>query len=175
MDRESRPPRKTTETTETTETSRDPAPVSLSGDAASSLRETPSPEFRGADGEKKPRRARRILVVDDDLAILEALALLLGSRYDVLTASDGEEALRLIQERSVDLVVSDVLMPLLAGEELVEAARRSGVRTPVILISGHAERLERAKGVGADDYLYKPFPFRTLEERIERLLGAPPS
>ena len=119
---------------------------------------------------KKPS-GRRILVVDDDLAILEALELLLGGRYDVLTATDGREALRLIQDRSVDLVVSDVLMPLLAGEELVEAARRAGVRIPVILISGHRERLERAREVGADAYLYKPFPLRTLEERIERLLG----
>src|SRR4051812_21053751 len=127
------------------------------------------------DGVMSSPRSRRILVVDDDLAILEALSILLGSRYDVLTASDGEKALRLIEDRSVDLVVSDVLMPLLAGEELVEAARRSGVRIPVILISGHAERLERAKRVGADDYLYKPFPFRTLEERIERLLTAPSS
>ena len=116
------------------------------------------------------KRTRRILVVDDDLAILEALALLLGARYDVLTATDGQEALRLIHDRSIDLVVSDVLMPLLAGEELVEAARRAGVRIPVILISGHRERLERAKDVGADAYLYKPFPLRTLEERIERLL-----
>jgi len=116
------------------------------------------------------KRTRRILVVDDDLAILEALALLLGARYDVLTATDGQEALRLIHDRSIDLVVSDVLMPLLAGEELVEAARRAGVRIPVILISGHRERLERAKDVGADAYFYKPFPLRTLEERIERLL-----
>jgi DNA-binding response OmpR family regulator len=115
-------------------------------------------------------RTRRILVVDDDLAILEALALLLGARYDVLTATDGQEALRLLHDSSVDLVVSDVLMPLLAGEELVEAARRAGVRIPVILISGHRERLERARDVGADAYLYKPFPLRTLEERIERLL-----
>jgi DNA-binding response OmpR family regulator len=115
---------------------------------------------------------RRILVVDDDRAILEALQVLLGAHYEVLTATDGEEALKLIHDRSVDLVVSDVLMPLLAGEELVEAARRSGVRIPVILISGHAERLERARTVGADDYLYKPFPFRVLEDRIERLLEA---
>jgi len=119
--------------------------------------------------------AGHILIVDDDRALLEALELLLGARYDVLTATDGEKALRLIQDHSVDLVVSDVLMPLLAGEELVEAARRSGVRIPIILISGHAERLERAKDVGADAYLYKPFRFRTLEERIERLLDAPSS
>ena len=117
------------------------------------------------------RRGRRILVVDDDVAILEALEVLLGSRYDVLTASDGQQALRLIYDGGVDLVVSDVLMPLVAGEELVEAARRSGVRIPVILMSGHLERLDLAREVGADAYLYKPFPFRTLEERIERLLG----
>jgi DNA-binding NtrC family response regulator len=61
---------------------------------------------------------------------------LLDGRYDVVTATDGREALRLIEECSVDLVVSDVLMPLVAGEELVEAARRAGVRIPVILISG---------------------------------------
>jgi DNA-binding response OmpR family regulator len=113
---------------------------------------------------------RRILVVDDDVAILEALEVLLGGRYDVLTASDGQEALRLIHERDVDLVISDVLMPLVAGEELVEAARKSGVRIPVILMSGHHERLELAREAGADAYLYKPFPFRSLEERIERLL-----
>jgi DNA-binding response OmpR family regulator len=117
------------------------------------------------------RRGRRILVVDDDVAILEALEILLGSRYDVLTASDGQHALRLIEDQLVDLVVSDVLMPLVAGEELVEAARRSGVRIPVILMSGHRERLDLARDAGADAYLYKPFPFRTLEERIERLLG----
>jgi DNA-binding response OmpR family regulator len=126
----------------------------------------------GAPSADPRRRGRRILVVDDDLAILEALAVLLGGRYDLLTATDGREALRLIEDRSVDLVVSDVLMPLVAGEELVDAARRAGARIPVILISGHQERLERAREAGADDYLYKPFPFRTLEERIERLLDA---
>lgn len=145
-------------------------PVGDSGDAASDTRETQASEPSADQRAKSPRRSRRVLVVDDDLALLEALALLLGTRYEVLTATDGEKALQLIQDQSVDLVVSDVLMPLLAGEELVEAARRSGVRIPVILISGHAERLERAKKVGADDYLYKPFRFRTLEERIARLL-----
>jgi DNA-binding response OmpR family regulator len=125
---------------------------------------------RTASAEHRPGRGRRILVVDDDVAILEALAVLLDGRYDVLTATDGREALRLIEDHSVDLVVSDVLMPLVAGEELVEVARREGVRIPVILISGHQERLERARRAGADAYLYKPFPFRTLEERIERLL-----
>jgi DNA-binding response OmpR family regulator len=123
-----------------------------------------------ASADRRPRRGRRILVVDDDLAILEALAVLLDGRYDVVTATDGREALRLIEDHSVDLVVSDVLMPLVAGEELVEAARRAGVRIPVILISGHQERLERAREAGADAYLYKPFPFRLLEERIEGLL-----
>jgi DNA-binding response OmpR family regulator len=132
-----------------------------------------APASRASDARedaRAKRRGRRILVVDDDVAILEALEILLGPRYDVLTASDGREALRHIRDRDVDLVVSDVLMPLVAGEELVEAARRSGVRIPVILMSGHRERLERARESGADDYLYKPFPFRTLEERIERLL-----
>ncbi|HEX4440908.1 MAG TPA: response regulator [Thermoanaerobaculia bacterium] len=124
---------------------------------------------RAADN--RPLRERRILIVDDDLAILEALEVLLGAHYEVLTATDGEKALRLIHDGSIDLVVSDVLMPLLAGEELVLAARASGARIPVILISGHAERLERAKTVGADAYLYKPFPLRVLEERIERLLA----
>jgi DNA-binding response OmpR family regulator len=126
----------------------------------------------GARGDRgRNGRGRRILVVDDDVAILEALEVLLGSHYDVLTASDGQQALRLIRDQRVDLVVSDVLMPMVAGEELVEAARRSGVRIPVILMSGHLERLDLAREAGADAYLYKPFAFRTLEERIERLLG----
>jgi len=135
-------------------------------------RERSEDRTRSEVAERAPGRGRRILVVDDDVAILEALEVLLGSRYDVLVASDGQQALRLIRDCDVDLVVSDVLMPLVAGEELVEAARRSGVRIPVILMSGHRERLERARESGADAYLYKPFPFRSLEERIERLLEA---
>jgi len=127
-----------------------------------------APPGSGADAS---RRRERILVVDDDPAILEALEVLLGAQYEVLTATDGEKALKLIDGGSVDLIVSDVLMPRLAGEDLVLAARRSGARIPVILISGHAERLERAKTVGADAYLYKPFPLRTLEERIQTLLA----
>jgi DNA-binding response OmpR family regulator len=130
----------------------------------------PSPDAAAGSKRGGTGRGRRILVVDDDVAILEALEVLLGSRYQVVTVSDGHEALRHIHERDVDLVVSDVLMPLVAGEELVDAARRSGVHIPVILMSGHRERLERARQSGADDYLYKPFPFRTLEERIARLL-----
>ena len=114
---------------------------------------------------------RRILIADDDLGILEAMESLLSRRYRVITARDGEEALERLEDEPVDLVILDLLMPLLDGEMALVMLRDRGFRQPVIIMSAHVDRLGRTRLLGADDFLAKPFEFRELERMIERLLG----
>ena len=113
---------------------------------------------------------RRILIADDDLGILEGMEKLLSRRYDVVTARNGEEALERLSEGHVDLVILDLLMPLVDGESALVRLRESGFVGGVIVMSAHADRLGRTRLLGADDFLVKPFEFRELERSIERLL-----
>lgn len=112
----------------------------------------------------------RILVADDDPGILQAMELLLSRSYDVVTARDGEEALARLADEDVDLVILDLLMPLLDGENALVRLRSSGYRGGIIVMSARADRLGRTRALGADDFLAKPFEFRELERIIERLL-----
>lgn len=116
----------------------------------------------------------RILIADDDLGILEAMEDLLSRRYEVETARDGEEALEKIARKPVDLIVLDLLMPLLDGERALVKIRESGYRGAIIVMSAHADRLARTRALGADDFVAKPFEFRELERMIERLLPREP-
>ena len=113
---------------------------------------------------------KRILVADDDLGILEGMVILLSRRYDVVTARNGEEALERLNEGPVDLVILDLLMPLLDGQSALIRLRDSGFGGGIIVMSAHADRLSRTRLLGADDFLVKPFEFRELERSIERLL-----
>lgn len=113
---------------------------------------------------------KRILIADDDLGILEGMEMLLSRRYDVVTARNGEEALERLSEGPVDLVILDLLMPLLDGENALVRLRESGFEGGIIVMSAHADRLGRTRLLGADDFLVKPFEFRELERSIERLL-----
>lgn len=113
---------------------------------------------------------KRILIADDDRGILEGMETLLSRRYDVVTARNGEEALERLSEGPVDLIILDLLMPLLDGESALVRLRESGYGGGVIVMSAHPDRLGRTRQLGADDFLVKPFEFRELERAIERLL-----
>ena len=117
---------------------------------------------------------KRILIADDDLGILEGMESLLSRRYDVVTARNGEEALDRLSEGPVDLVVLDLLMPLLDGESALVRLREGGFDGGIIVMSAHADRIGRTRLLGADDFLVKPFEFRELERTIERLLPPEP-
>ena len=117
---------------------------------------------------------KRILIADDDLGILEGMEILLSRRYEVVTARNGEEALERLREGPVDLVILDLLMPLLDGESALVRLRESGFDGGIIVMSAHADRLGRTRLLGADDFLVKPFEFRELERAIERLLPREP-
>ncbi len=116
----------------------------------------------------------RIMVVDDEDDIREALVQLLEGTYQVTSARDGSEAVRLALEDPPELVVMDLVMPRMDGFGAIEALRADSTTAdvPVILISARGDDLTRVKGLdlGAVDFLQKPFSERELKARIERTL-----
>jgi two-component system alkaline phosphatase synthesis response regulator PhoP len=118
---------------------------------------------------------KRILVVDDEIYIVHILEFSLTMEgYSVLTASDGEEALRIIEQERPDLVVLDIMMPKLDGYEVCRRLRQDEQfrSLPVILLSAKGRPIDREAGLsaGADDYITKPFSPRKLLEKMRELL-----
>jgi two-component system response regulator MprA len=114
-----------------------------------------------------------LLVVDDDTAVREALAVVLGlDGFDVSTAADGREGIKAVRDERPDAVVLDVLMPGLDGLEVCRRMRATGDHTPVLMLTARAEISERVAGLeaGADDYLVKPFAREELIARLRALL-----
>lgn len=114
----------------------------------------------------------KVLIADDDADLRELIAFSLSQAgYLVIKAGDGPAAVRRFGEEAPDLVVLDVNMPGLSGFQVCEAIRSSS-RVPVMMLTvrGEEEDLVRALGLGADDYLTKPFSPRTLLARIRALL-----
>jgi two-component system response regulator MprA len=115
----------------------------------------------------------RLLVVDDDLNIRDSLHRALGySGYAVTTAANGAEALSAVSHAPVDLIILDVLMPMLNGLDTCRALRGRGVGTPVLVLTARDAVDDRVAGLeaGADDYLVKPFALRELVARVNALL-----
>ena len=117
-----------------------------------------------------------VLVADDDEDIRELVVYRLGKAgYDVISAVDGEDALRLAVERNPDLIVLDVTMPKLNGFEVTTQLRQNDAlkRVPVILLTARAQEADVARGFssGADDYIKKPFSPQELLARVEAILG----
>jgi len=115
----------------------------------------------------------RILVVEDDRAILRGLKDNLEiESYEVITATDGEEGYRLIEEGQPDLILLDLMLPGLSGYELCRRVREQGLTTPILMLTARGEEGDRVLGLdlGADDYVTKPFSIRELLARIRALL-----
>jgi two-component system, OmpR family, response regulator MprA len=115
----------------------------------------------------------RVLVVDDDAALRAALGRALRlAGYDVLSAVDGAEAVHLLGSVHPDLVVLDVLMPVLDGLAVCRYLREQGGGPPVLLLTARDEVSDRVLGLdaGADDYLTKPFALEELLARVRALL-----
>lgn len=134
-----------------------------------------SPESRPAP---RPRRIAdqrpRLLVVDDEPDVREALRLLLEEDYDVLLASDGEAGVELAHAEHPDVVLMDLMMPRLDGFEALERLRGDPATAdiPVIFVSGRGDDAIKVRSLdaGAVDFLQKPFSQRELRARVERTL-----
>ena len=114
----------------------------------------------------------KILVVDDEALLVKGIRFNLQNEgYEVITGSDGLDAVRLVQEESPDLVVLDVMMPNMNG--LTACARiREFSNIPIILLTAKVDDMDKLMGFdhGTDDYLTKPFNILELKARIRALL-----
>ncbi len=115
----------------------------------------------------------RLLVVDDDPDVRDSLRRALGySGFSVATAVNGADALSSIARSPVDLIILDVMMPMLDGFDTCRALRDRGNSTPVLVLTARDTVDDRVTGLeaGADDYLVKPFALRELIARVNALL-----
>jgi len=115
---------------------------------------------------------RRVLVADDEPDLLYAIKLYLEDEgYGVFTAMNGYEALDVLRERIPDVVVLDVMMPELDGFETLKQFRQLST-VPVIMLTAKGEEADKVRGLGlgADDYVTKPFSQRELLSRIQAMI-----
>ena len=120
--------------------------------------------------------AETILAVDDDVDILELIQMSLTAEgFDVITADDGMSGLEKARAYSPDLILLDLMMPVMDGFEVIGKLRANEQTRaiPVIMLTARAQTHERVQGLhaGADDYVTKPFDLDELTARIEAVLG----
>jgi two-component system response regulator MprA len=114
----------------------------------------------------------KILVVDDDRSVRDTLRQSLTfNGYDVVQATDGEEAQTLIRKENPDLVIMDGILPKVDGLEILRSLRGSGSEVLVLMLSQKSDVADRVAGLdaGADDYLAKPFALEELLARVRSL------
>lgn len=114
----------------------------------------------------------KILVVDDEPSIAQSIKYNLEREgFDVVTASDGEEALQLISREKPKLIVLDLMLPKLSGEDVCRYVRKRS-QVPIIMLTAKGEEVDRVVGleIGADDYMIKPFSTHELIARIKAVL-----
>jgi DNA-binding response OmpR family regulator len=113
--------------------------------------------------------AQRILLVEDDPSIVIGLRMNLEREgYELELAEDGDAALERIRERDYDLVLLDVMLPKRNGYEVLDALRKEGNHTKVVMLSARSAEMDKVMGLdlGADDYIPKPFSVAELLARV---------
>ncbi len=117
---------------------------------------------------------KKILLVDDDADLRDALAdqLVLTEDYDVFEAENGAAGLERARAQVHDLVILDVGLPDMDGREVCRLMRKQGVKSPILMLTGHATDADAILGLdsGANDYVAKPFKFPVLLARIRAQL-----
>lgn len=114
-----------------------------------------------------------ILVVEDEESIRAALEDFLDFHgFEVSKAVDGLDAERTVAERHFDLILLDLMLPKISGEQLCTKWRRDGLQTPIIMLTAKGQEKEKVTGLnlGADDYITKPFSLEELLARINAVL-----
>lgn len=116
---------------------------------------------------------KKILVIEDDAALIEGLtASLKQEHYGVETAADGEEGLKKARKKNIDLILLDLMLPSINGEEICRKLREEGIDTPILILTSKKEETSKVLGLelGADDYVTKPFSVLELNARIKAIL-----
>ena len=130
---------------------------------------------KSADSNEKMKKEYTILLVEDNNELLTLMSSLLSPHYQVLTASNGEKAQKIIQKSSLDVVVTDVMMPVMDGIKLTKWIKQSKdySQLPVVMLTAKTQDFDRNEGyrAGADAYLTKPFKLEDLQLRIDNLIA----
>ncbi len=119
---------------------------------------------------------RKVLVVDDDPVVRKSFdRVLTGKGYAVITAENGEEALRKLNEEKYDVVYTDIRMPGISGLEVAEQLKAKQPWTPVVIITGYGseEAEARAKAAGISSFLHKPLSPEMIEGSARTALAVP--
>src|SRR5258708_26677862 len=121
-------------------------------------------------------RKAKILLVDDSSTVLIMEEMLLRSRYEVLKATGGAQALRIAAEQRPDLILLDVVMPTMDGLETCRLLRsmESTKSTPIIMVTtrGENKTMQAAYASGATDYVTKPIDHKELLGKVHKYIGA---
>ncbi|MBI1734649.1 MAG: response regulator transcription factor [Candidatus Rokubacteria bacterium] len=118
----------------------------------------------------------RILIVDDEPEIVRGLAdNLKFEGHEAVSATNGAEALAAVEREAPDLVILDIMMPVMSGWDVAKDLRRRGIDVPIIMLTARGEEVDRVLGLelGADDYVTKPFSLRELLARVRAVLRRP--
>ena len=119
--------------------------------------------------ELESKNDSKILIVDDEKNIVNILKFNLQKEgYQTIEAYDGEEALHKIDNENPDLILLDIMMPILDGFSVCSKVRRN-LMTPIIMLTAKSEEIDKVLGLelGVDDYMTKPFSVRELLARIK--------
>lgn len=116
----------------------------------------------------------KLLIIEDNVELLVLMQQLLGQKYRVTTASNGQEGLDIINNSELDLIISDVMMPVMDGYELTRRVKEdpNTSHLPIILLTAKTQEEDRTEAlkIGADDYVTKPFKLGDLELRINNII-----
>jgi two-component system alkaline phosphatase synthesis response regulator PhoP len=116
--------------------------------------------------------AKKILIIEDDPGIQMSITDEFESQgYIVTAANDGEKGLEMVDERKPDLIILDVMLPVLDGYEICKKLRKEGNNTPIIMLTVKDTEIDKVLGLelGADDYITKPFSLRELSARVKTI------
>ncbi len=126
-------------------------------------------------GLKKKTSKTKIMVADDEPNIVQTLQDRLEmNEYEVVTAGNGREGLEKFEQEQPDVILLDVIMPIMDGHEMLEALRKrpTGQNVSVIMLTARSQTqdIARANACGIDDYIVKPFDLSELLEKIESIV-----